>query len=398
MTALEDRLRETLQHRATVPRLVDDVAGAAIRAARTRQRRRLVVAAGVIGLAAAITGASLAGGPSAAPVPVTPPTVDGTPDPAIKQAQRHGLSLDVLDGQNLYTLEGAQYTLPPGNPVYIARVAAGWLYGSWDKPASLLRGGGSTLVLTDLQLHQGGGERPNGPAISANGAKVAWVTGNTLYAADLTASGLVNLVSSPVPADSFAVTWAGHVVMVGHEYIPSCCGLQAAEYDVWDPAKGNFVPHWTRGIYPIASPVFEGTPVYVRVPASQSAPSDGGCLVRVDGVASMAPTNDRGCPEGLSFATTEVILSPDGRYLVDYDRIRSMLVVYSLPEISQIHAAAGTCPAGDAPLVWENRTTYLVQDQNTRHVFRCQVGHDTASSLVNDDPMTGWRPVPRYGV
>jgi hypothetical protein len=394
MNTVEDQLRDTLRHRATLPRLGDDVAGTAIRGARTRQRRRLAVAAAVVVLAATIAGVSVAGGPSAAPAPIAPPPA--SPSPTGNAAQRHGVNLDVLDGQDLFTLDGRHHTVASGNPVYIGRVPAGWLYGSWDKPASLLRADGTTVTLTDLHLSQGGLERPNGPAVSADGRMVAWVNGTALHSAELTTSGLANMVSSPVPTDSFAMSWIGHLAVVGHEYGPACCGSNKAEYDVWDPARGNFVPHWTRDIYPVAGPVPGGVPAYVRV---QVDTTDSGCLVRVDGVASMALTSENGCPPGFHFASNEAMLSPDGRYLVDYDYTHSGMVVYTLLDVASKTTATSTCPGGDSPMAWENATTYLVRDQATNQIFRCQVGSDRADPLLPEAAaITGWQPIPRYGV
>ena len=82
MSTLEDRLRDSLRYRATLPRPGDDIATDAIRGARTRQRRRLAVGAvtAAVILVATITGVTLSGGSSAAPNPgVTGATPSGPP-------------------------------------------------------------------------------------------------------------------------------------------------------------------------------------------------------------------------------------------------------------------------------------------------------------------------------
>src|SRR5262249_32215014 len=154
----------------------------------------------------------------------------------------------------------------------------------------LLRADSSSIALPQMKVAQGTGEQPSRPVVSTDGRSVSWVTGTTMYAATLTTSGLTGVVSTPVPTDSFAVSWLGRVVMVGHSYATGCCGTNHAEYDVWDPAKGSFVPHWTRDIDPMFGSVPVGVPSFVRVTANGQSSNDS-CLVRVDGVASMAPTS-----------------------------------------------------------------------------------------------------------
>ena len=396
MNELEDQLRDTLRYRATLPRLGDDVAGAAIQTARTRQRRRLAVAAGVVLLVAAVAAVSFAGGPSAAPRPANTgtPTVapSPTPSPTGNADKRHGVNLDVLEGTDLYTLEGRHLQLPI-TADYILRVPAGWLYGSWNKPAGLFRDDGTAVALPKMTVTLAGGEQPGRPVVSADGRSVSWVSGTTMYAATIGASGLVGMVTTTVPSNSFAVSWIGARVVVGHTYETGCCGYDHAEYDVWDPARGDFVPQWTRGINPIFGPVPDGVPAFVRVDQGSSGIQD--CLVRVDGVASMAPQAQRGCPPGFSAASLSDMLSPDGRYLVDRDFRTEGLVVYSLLDIDTKPLPQTQCPGGDWPLIWETAQAFLVYDQHTHQVTRCTVGSNASQAV---GVQVGWIPVPRYGV
>ena len=398
MSLIEDRLRDTLHQRASLPRPGDDLAGIAIRAARTRQRRHLAVGAVTLAviLVATIAGVTL-DGLSAAPNPVTTvgPGPSPSPSPSTDStvdtfADRHGIALDVLDHNELETLEGKRFTLPIPEFAYLFRVPAGWLYGYWDTPGSLLRADGTTIALPDLRVSIGGTEQPTRPAVSLDGRSVAWVTGTTLHAATVTPSGLSNVVSSPVPTDSFALSWIGPRVVVGHSYDGRCCGANHAEYDVWDPGRGNFVAHWTRDIYPFVGPLPDGVAAFARVKAPGDATNEA-CLVRIDGVTSMAPQYQWGCPAGLGWFASPAMLSPGGRYLVDTDQRDRSMVVYSFLDPT---APVSRC-AADVPLAWDTDTEFLAFDKKSSTVVRCRVGSNRTDSLGPIDDQ--WLPVPRYG-
>jgi hypothetical protein len=400
MSALEDRLRDTLHQRATLPRPGDDLAGAAIPRARNRPPPRVGVDALAIAVfvVATIAGVSLAGGPSAAPNPAITVGPGPSPSPSTQSTvdttgAQHGIGLDVLDHFQLISMEGKRFTLPVTHLAYLFRVPAGWLYGDWDTPGALLRADGTTMPLSALRLSMGGTEQPVRPAVSADGRSVAWVTDTTLYAATVTQSGLSDVVSSPVPAGGFALSWIGSRVVVGHSYDGACCGGNHAEYDVWDPVRGNFVAHWTRGIYPFAAPVPNAVPAYIRVVAPGSGVNEA-CLARVDGATSMAPLEPRSCPAGLGWYSMAAMLGPDGHYLVDTDQRDRSLAVYSVLDPSAVgpvmHCAA------DVPLAWESDIAIIAYDKRTGQVVRCVVGSTTVVPLGRFD--SEWSLVPRYGI
>jgi hypothetical protein len=161
---------------------------------------------------------------------------------------------------------------------------------------------------------------------------------------------------------------------------------------VWDPHQGTFVAHWTRDLYPITGPVPDGVAAFVRVKAPGNG-IDEACLVRVDGVTSMTPQNQTGCPAGLGWFGTPAMLSPDGRYLVATDQRDRSLVVY--PVLNNAPGPVSRCPA-DTPLAWETDTAFLVFDKRSSQVVRCRVGSDQTELVGHTD--TGWSPVPRYGI
>jgi hypothetical protein len=399
MSALEDRLRDTLNHRAGQPRPADDLAGAAIRGARSRMRRRLSVGASSIAafVVAAIAGVSLAAGPSAAPKPVITVGPLPSPFPSLQSTvdttdPRHGIGLDVLDNSQLFTVEGKRFTLPLTDLAYVYRLPAGWLYGVWGSPGVLLRPDGTSVQLAALRVGTGGSVGPTSPAVSADGLSVAWITGTTLNAATVTQSGLSNVVSSSVPAGGFVLTWIGTRVVIGHYYDGPCCGDKHVEYDVWDPSRGNFVPHWTRDIYPMGGPVPDGVAAFVRVKAPGNATNEA-CLVRVDGVTSMTPQYPWGCPAGLGWFGSSAMLSPGARYLLDTDQRDRSLVVYSVLDTAP--APVSRCPA-DTPMAWESDSAFLVFDKRSGQVVRCRVGSNQTEPVGHVDD--GWSVIARYGI
>jgi hypothetical protein len=397
MSTLEDQLRDSLRYRATLPRLGDDVAGAAIRGASTVKLRRLATVAAAFVLVAAIAGVSFARGPSAAPAPGGPAPTTSTPSPTTDVlAHRFGVNLDVLDGRDLWTLEGGHFDMP-ARPDYITRVPSGWLYGNFSKPTNLLRTSGTSIVLPDLVIIQGGLDGPAGPAVSSDGTRVAWVSNHELHAATVTANGLTNELSAPVLPTAYAASWIGDMVLVGYPYEPGCCGSNHVEYDVWDPTKGPFVASWTKSVYPFNTPVPRGTPAVVRVPVVPGQTNSAACLIVADGVHDMSVAGPRGCPPGLDYASTGAMLSPDGTHLIDYDFTGGPIAIYSLPDIATRPTAAGRCPYGDRALIWENATTFLTVNQTTHSLARCRVDLTQAVDL-GPAPADGWQPVARYGV
>jgi hypothetical protein len=184
------------------------------------------------------------------------------------------------------------------------------------------------------------------------------------------------------------------MVVVGHSYDGPCCGNNHAEYDVWDPTKGDFVAHWTRDIYPLAGPVPDGVAAFTRVKAPGNAANEG-CLVRVDGVTSMAPQFPWGCPAGLGWYSQVAMISPNARYLVDTDQRDRSLAVYSLLDTGARSGPVGHCRA-DTPLLWETDTTLIAFDKRAQQLARCTVGSDQTELLgpLGDE----WSLVSRYGI
>lgn len=306
---------------------------------------------------------------------------------------RYGVHVDVLEpGGTLRTVDGHQFDLGTAVGV-VVRVPVGWLYGQPGQDFHLLRPDGTTITLATA--NPGEPSVAGWPVPSADGTRVAWVAAGTLNAGRLTAAGITDRISSPVPADAFAATWIGDRVVVGQAYAPGCCGYDHDQYDVWDPTKGNFVAHWTRNLEPVYGPVPVGVPAYADVPGATDA---AGCLGRLDGVAGMTVTS-RVCIPGLSYESLSGALSPDGRWLVENDTNHDeSVMVIDLAATPQPARSPFSCGSGGAE-GWEDSTTLLVRDGDT--MLRCDIAHRTVTAIpFGGVPVAqaGYRLVPHYGV
>jgi hypothetical protein len=400
--AIEDRLRDSLAYQVRVLRIGDDMAGAAIRSARTIRRRRLASAA-VACAVAMVTVACVR--PTAGPAGDTGTEADGTgqlgsvavttaspsPQPSAAPA---GVRLDVYDAADqLRTTDGRTYDLSGSTIHAVVRVAVGWLlFRSGDGRTWLLRPDGTTITLRARVLQGTGGEQPGRPAISADGQRIAWVDGTSVYAARLTPLGEQDVVGSPIGLNAFALTWIGSRVVLGQTYEPGCCGYNHAQYDVWDPARGNFVPQWTKGLSPIFGPVPEGRPAFA---AQQIAPPAlPACLVRLDGVRDLSVTA-KACPTGLVYGSLQSLLAPDGRHLLD--QLGETAAVFDLDTVVPAGTPSTTCPTG-SPIAWEDAANVII-DSDARGFVRCNI---TTTAVTDLPPDLGrgaaqTRVVPRYG-
>jgi hypothetical protein len=404
MTDLEDRLRRSFTENAGVPTVRPGLADTAIRGAHVLRRQRLAATAALAAVVAvvAIGGVTL-GRPSAAPLPGGSPSPSTSPAPSVSvtpsvdpdsSIARFGVYLDVLEPTlTLRTTEGAEFNLVGARVRYIVRVPAGWLYARLGSDQLQLLRPDSTSITLAASVKQSSLEQPYHPVVSADGQRIAWVEDGQLHAARVTADGLRDVVSSPTPAETFALTWIGSRVVVGQSNGVGCCGYRPAQHDVWNPADGDFVPHWTPGLSPIYGPVPDGVPAFAT---QQVGGSTTGCLVRLDGVASLATTGQV-CLPGLHIASLIGLLSPDGRYLAE--QTAGDMRLFTLDGVLASGTSLRACP-GYRALAWESATAVLMEDSNQQRLVRCQVDSDTVTTVGL--PVTNGLPLPalvaRYGV
>ncbi len=277
---------------------------------------------------------------------------------------KYGVKLDVVEpGGVLRTTEGYTYQLG-SDAGYVVRVPAGWLYGHVDGAVNLLRPDGSTLPLAAV-VEQAGGDMPAAPVVSADGRQIAWSKGNAVFVGILTSAGITDMRTSPVPTDTYPVTWTGSLVVLAQPYAPGCCGYRKVQYDVWDPARGNFAPQWTREVWPVYGPT-PTAPFAIR----GTDATGNGCLVQLNGVQDLSVTASACVPGGLKVGSLRGLLAPDGGHLVE--GLGDKIQIFDLSTVTTTKEALRTCP-GDWPKAWEDNNTVLVENSTTGVVTRCYV-------------------------
>lgn len=360
MNTLEDQLRESLHEYATRPRLSDDVAGTAMRRARAIRGRRTAITTGlaVLAVLAAIGGVALAR-PDRAPAL-------GTADRSGSTFAMYGVHLDVLEpGNVLRTTDGRTFYLGPGF-LNVVRVPSGWLIVDQTGNVALLKYDGRPIPLPGIRVEAGGFE-PGVPVPSADGGSIAWVTDNVLHTAALTSDGLVTEHTTPVPPNSFALTWIGPRVVVGQTVGgDGCCGYYPVHYGLWDPSQGSFVPHWTSGLAAIYGP----TPGEQTAWANIRGDSDAhGCLGELSGVTQLSLLG-HACLQGLTYASTMGLLAPDGLHLADLDAQTGTLMIITVGRSTP--NVIGHCAADEA-IVWEDGVNLIAWNTATRRIVRCDI-------------------------
>jgi len=326
-------------------------------------------------LCAAAALVTLAGCGAAGPGPAAPADdhegvlgTEPSDPPAESPPGPYGVRLDVLENHTvLHSVEGQSFPIPAGTS-YVLRTPTGWLYGTATGPVTLLTPDGATQPLAAV-VDQQSLEMPGAPVVSADGTRIAWAEGDTVHTGQITASGIQDVRSSPVPAGTYPKVWTGERVILGRSYEGGCCGHRPAEYDVWDPAAGDFVPHWTRQLSPVYGPVPVGAPL---VGVTEGDPGGDSCLARLDGVRDLSATAST-CRPGLNVGSLMWTIAPDGRHLVEL--VDSVPTMIDLTTLTLMDA----CP-GEQPLLWEDNRTVLIAgpgtpstDGGTSHVFRCTV-------------------------
>jgi hypothetical protein len=363
-----------------------------------RSATGVVVVAVMLG--ALLSGCARPGGPDGSPTsPGASPSAEGGAGSVGTAPESstavYGVKLDLVEaGGVLRTTEGQTFQLGTGVG-YVVRVPAGWLYGPTDRsgPVNLLRPDGSSKTLNAV-IDRSGLDVPAAPAVSSDGRRIAWSKGDNLITGSLTANGITDEASSPAPTGTYPVTWAGSMVVVAQPYAPGCCGHRTLQYDVWDPARGNFVPQWTRDVWPIYGPT--SAPLFGT---RQTDTTGNGCLVRLNGVQDLSVTATACVPGGLKVGSPRGLLAPDGRHLVE--GLDDKIQIFDLSTVTTTKAALRTCP-GDWPKAWEDNNTVLIENTTTGVVTRCFVDGGAPATvpgltLASPNAPNGVKLVPRIG-
>jgi hypothetical protein len=204
----------------------------------------------------------------------------------------NGLELDLRSGNQLFVSDGRRIALTDvGEVTRIYRIPAGWVYGGADE-VRLMRPDGTSTSLV---------RTPERWIVSADGSRLAVVTGAALHIGRIDLSGLVVQASAPVAAGTVPVVFAGNRVVIT---APASSG----GFDLLDPARPAD-PAWNRDILAVYGQHGSGLAGLVR-----SAGSPAPCLALLKAVPGL-PVGRLGlCAEELP-PTGEGWLSPNGAWL-----------------------------------------------------------------------------------
>jgi hypothetical protein len=379
---LEDALRKTFAARVEPAAPLPDPAGRAIRRGRALRRHRrlagtaLAVAATMAftgGLAwvqqwrtgqsggyaaveldgpAAVVSATAGAEPSRPPSPVAPPGVD------------------LLAGDQLWTVTGQRIPVPGGRPVDRAyRVPAGWLVNTGAR-SWLVRPDGVAVALPV-------GDRW---AVSEDGARVTYAVKETITLAALGPQGTTVLASAVVGAGVVPVAFAGERVVLG---LPGSAG-KLERFGEWRPGQ-QYRASW------LSEPldVYEagGSVVVALVPDRT-----GTCLTRLGtGTAGLRPGTRAACGIPLRGPRQAAAVSPDGRWLAVPEP--NAVLLYDLDSVFDSPVVNASCRApGDRDLAWEDAGQLLVTDGTS--AVRCRIDGSTEPVALPAGLPAGWRFVP----
>jgi hypothetical protein len=359
MSGIEDLVRRSLHERVALAPALDDPAGRAVAGARTRRRRRALVAtcaAGLVGVLVTGAVAGLRGGPHTLPVP--PATVP-PPAPA-------GVAV-IVDRHALRLPDGRSVTLPAADQSMsrAVQVRQGWLVTATVADSSRLAW---WLVTGDAAVRPLVQELTDAPVVSADGLLLAWRDGTRLFTGHLTdGGGLAVDASTPMPAKGGPIAVTGTAVVLG----ATATGGGIDSYDLWLPARGDYVPSWNV-ITNVAA-------VYGPLPGGRSVlglvhPATGGkevCLADLDPANRLRATRTA-CTLPLR-ADPAGAVSPDGHWLAAVASGGVALV--DLTTVFQRPTVATTWHA-DGPGVWVDADTMVAPAPGGLRRFHAGGGPD----------------------
>jgi hypothetical protein len=325
--------------------------------------------------------------------PVTSPSAAQTTrppgDPA-GVANRPDLLTDRATGlgwRNLRTADGRTVSLAgvDGAVETAYGTADGWLVVTSKAEASSL-----WLVKPDGSVHRLIDKSDREPAVSPDGRRFAWRSGDRMYVGHLTEATVTVDRSTPAPQRGTPIAYTGTAVVLGY----SETGGGIDHHDVWLPSKGDYSPSWERTTHVVAvyQPASDGSLLGV-VHGSQGAKAV--CLARLDPTAGLKASRTA-C--GLPLTIDPLgLVSPDGQWLAapSLNAGRTQVSLVDLDRVFDTPAVTATWDA-DAPFAWIDAGTLVVASNGTP--MTAVVGQSTLTPLTGAGPAAGAKIQPIRGV
>lgn len=311
---LERALRATFTHSVAdlSPQTVD-LAGAAIRRGRRRQRRRALAGVGLallaaVGLTSTVVRLQPVGTlPGQIVVIGDPPEADGTSTSSTVQSPHAvprlvtgALPVPVVVNHVLRQPDGRQVQLGVVGPVERVRGVPGGVLVTEQATSSRRKvwfvgaDNRQTVVLADVAAL----------TVDPAGHRIAWTSGSSLTVATLDGGRTSNPVTTSVPAGVSPIRFVGDSLLLHQSGPPS-------GYTLWKPDRGEFQPIWNNSVSSVYGVLGDG-----RVVVQQHNPAALGrpCLSLLKPAPALPP--DRSVC-GLPLAAGDVgMISPSGRRLL----------------------------------------------------------------------------------
>jgi hypothetical protein len=345
MSGIEDLVRESLHERVAMAPALDDPAGRAVAGARTLRRRRALVVACFAGLAAVLATGALAGLRSGVHTLPLPPATVPPPGPASSS-----VSL-VVDHHALLLPDGRSVTLPATESSMLGAVQLrrGWLVTGTTAGTTAQS---LWLVTPDGVVHPLAQGLEGAPVVAADGLRFTWRTGVRLFTGHLADGGsLVVEASTPISGKGAPIALTDTAVVLG----ATATGGGIDSYDLWLPARGNYVPSWDVIAHVVA--VYGALPGGRRV-LGQVHPTSGSkaaCLAELDPADSLRATRTA-CDLPLRVDPTGPV-SRDGHWLAA-PAGDGQVALIDLTTVFQRAAVTSTWHA-DRPGVWVDANTMV---------------------------------------
>jgi hypothetical protein len=349
MGTIEDALRDTFAAEVTAPPALEGVADRAISQAGRIRRTRVGVATAVAMVAIVLTGgvavALHIGGPIKAPA-AAPNGLPGalTPWPA-------AAPVDLLVGDQIRTPDGRRIPLAEtAAPLRAYRVGDGWLVegqdvGATDHSLWDVRPDGTTRRLIS----------GIGVAVSPDGLRVAWATGDLLKVANLIDGRLVDNQQTGGRRGLVPYAFAGEAVLLtAQDYVYK--GTGAPPFDLWFPSRGAYVPGPTPK-NPVYGMGLAPTGRLLGMVAVGPQGPDGReyCLAELDLDSLKLTRHVCGLPIS---PVASISVSPDGHYgLITTD---DHLVLIDLDRVYDTPMVLGQWYPGAGAIAWLDADTAVV--------------------------------------
>jgi hypothetical protein len=281
-------------------------------------------------------------------------------------------------------VERKELVLPDGRALSLGAVEGGAMSGYQTRDGWLVNGFGNGIDTLSLWLVLPNGtlrmmvDRAEAPvAVAADGRRIAWRSGGTLYVGRVNPSGTAVVdVTSPAPPRGHPIGLTSDTVVLGY----SETGGGIDHHDVWYPALGAYKPTWDKSAHvrAVFGPAPGGVSFLGLVPNTSG---QGHCIAELNAKDSLKATRTA-C--GLSVQLRRYgATTADGKRLALYTNGTSGTPQISVVDLTTVFTAPALAASWSATAdgAWEDAKTMLVPSTDLGGALvRYQMGSGTATA------------------